>query len=129
MKKNRDDEFDFLEELELDEDTKAKKKKRSSKRSEKSPDGKRRASTDKSGGKKPKAASGGAVKSKAAKAKAKAPGASVIHKQKNKANKENVLLTFWQGLCESVSEMSAGDGIVVSTGILVLVLEIGRAHV
>ncbi len=40
------------------------------------------------------------------------------------SRKENRLLTFWKSLCDSASEMSAGDRVIASTGVIVLVMAI-----
>ncbi len=127
MKKDFENEFDFLDELETDRRTKAKKAKSASKNTEKKKTINKSESKRNTDGK--KSASGkksGAVKAAKVK-KAAMSGAASLRapkRKKKRKEKDNFLLTFWQGLCESASEMSAGDGIVLSTGILVLVLAI-----
>jgi GH25 family lysozyme M1 (1,4-beta-N-acetylmuramidase)/uncharacterized protein YjdB len=119
MKKDMHDEFDFLEELEPDSHTKAKKKKAPSKSNRAKGEDKKTASAKKSSTKKKSEPAGARVD------KLKASRTSGAKKRRKKSVKEeSFLVTFWQGLCENVSEMSAGDGIIVSTGVLVLVLAI-----
>ncbi len=127
MKKDFENEFDFLDELETDKRTKAKKAKSASKNTEKKKDIKKSESKKNTDGK--KSVSGkksGAVKAAKAKKTVMSAAASVRAPKRKKKRKEKApfLLTLWQGLCESASEMSAGDGIVLSTGVLVLVLAI-----
>ena len=45
-------------------------------------------------------------------------------KREQEEKKENALLLFWESVRENLSEMTAGDGVVVLTGVLVLVLAI-----
>ncbi|MBO5093234.1 MAG: Ig-like domain-containing protein [Lachnospiraceae bacterium] len=150
MKKDFDNEFGFLDELELDDHTKEKQKTKKSSvekqkaasdtenrkqkapvkksaaekqpetvkknRAEKQPEAVKKHSAKKSGEEKP----GIAKKAKAAAQKAAGLGAS----KKRKRRKENPLFVFWESLCESAAEMSTGDRIVISTGIVVLVMAI-----
>ena len=113
MKKDMHDEFDFLEELEPDSHTKAKKKKAPSKSNRAKGEDKKTASAKKS-----------STKKKSEPAGARVDKLKTSRRRKKSVKEESFLVTFWQGLCENVSEMSAGDGIIVSTGVLVLVLAI-----
>jgi len=148
MKKDFDNEFDFLDELENVQHTKDKKvktgkKKETVRRTERADAEKGKAKAVRAEKKRAekaekahKAAEVKAEKAKTAKAH-KASGSGRAAKaekifgisggktaKKKQHKKENWLCNFWESLCESAAEMSAGDRIVASTGIIVLVMAI-----
>lgn len=109
MRKDFDnDEFDFLDELEVHKSTKEKPVNRVEDKTE------NRIKKSKPVRKK------AAVKESARKKTAEKKPAA----QKRKPKKESPLVAMFKGLCESAVDMSTGDRIVISTGVLVLVLAI-----
>lgn len=141
MRKDFDnDEFDFLDELEVDKSTKEKPVNRVKDKTE------NRIKKSKPEEKKPverktvrkKADSEKAVEKETAKRKpatkkvVEAEKEPVRRKpvdkkpaaQKRKPKKESPLVAMFKGLCESAADMSTGDRIIISTGVLVLVLAI-----
>ena len=121
MRKDFDnDEFDFLDELEVHKSTKEKPVNRVEDKTE------NRIKKSKPVRKKTVEAEKEPVRKKAAvkesarkKTAEKKPAA-----QKRKPKKESPLVAMFKGLCESAVDMSTGDRIVISTGVLVLVLAI-----
>ena len=105
MKKDFDNEFEFLDELEPDYHTKEKKKKKT-----KTAAAKREAA----GGKR--------------NTEEKKPSRRIKkvteHPAKKRRRKENPIASFFRDLYESALDMSTGDRVVVSTGVIVLVLAI-----
>ena len=154
MRKDFDNEFDFLDELEIAEHTKEKVKKekplpekRLEEKTVKKKQVKENIVKEKPQKAKKKIAEEKAVKEKGVKekkaeekktAKVKKAAASENVKpkkikksekkekpmRKKRAKKENALVAFWKSLSESAAEMSMGDRIVASTGIIVLVTAI-----
>lgn len=140
MKKDFDNEFDeafdFLDELENIKHTKPDKKPAKSASTTKTPKAKvqvKKAVATKKAGEEVKThsvkkageeAKTHSVKKAGEEVKAHSPKKAAGHTKKRKRKKENFLLTFWMGLVESAAEMSMGDRIVASTGIIVLVTAI-----
>lgn len=169
MKKDFDNEFDFLDELEVAEYTKAKKIKAKKAEPEEVKETKpvsRSKNTESSMPEKPKAEKrvkaaekpktekrvktaekpkaekkGKAAEKPKAEKRVKAAEKPKAEKRvkaaekpkaekkgkaagKKKEKKDNVLVAFWKNLTESAAEMSMGDRIVASTGVMVLVLAI-----
>lgn len=151
MRKDFDnDRFDFLDELEIHESTKEKPGNRDKNKTENrikksKPEEKgaaeKRAVRKKTTGE--KVAKQEPAKRKAAVKKAdqaerepvrkkpsvkeaarKKPAQKNSAAQKRKPKKESPLVAMFKGLCESAADMSTGDRITISTGVLVLVLAI-----
>ena len=107
MRKDFDDELDFLDELELDKHTKDKKKSKAKYDAGHRDEGKRTRTAKMTSEKAPRAKKSSAAASK-----------------KKRRKKENFLMLFWENICGTAAEMSAGDRIIVSTGVIVLVMAI-----
>ncbi len=127
MKKNLDDTFNFLNDLDrIVLEKKVKKGKKKSGEGKKDGGGKKDSKEEK-GGKsaEKKKASEKKRSEKKGTDKKSADKAPIYRKDKRrKQKKESALLSFWDGLRESAAEMSTGDRIVISTGVLVLVMAV-----
>ena len=151
MRKDFDnDQFDFLDELEIHKSTKEKPVKRvkdktenrirKSKPEEKNPIEKKtvrkKSADDKAAGQEPakrKPAVKKAAEAEKEPVRRKAAAKESAHKKtaekktaahKRKSRQELPFVTMFRGLWESAADMSTGDRIIVSTGVLVLVLAI-----
>lgn len=122
MRKDFDDEFDFLDDLEIVDNTKEKKK------TEEKPKKTEKVKTEEKAKKTEKIKTEEkAKKTEKVKAEEKTKKPEAVKKAPKKAKKrkkKNPIAAFWAGLCESAAEMSAGDRIVISTGVIVLVMAI-----
>ena len=134
MRKDFDDEFDFLDDLEIVDNTKEKKKTAEKpKKTEKIRTEEKAKKTEKikteEKVKKPEKVKAEEKTKKPEKVKAeektkKPEAVKKAPKKAKKRKKKNPIAAFWAGLCESAAEMSAGDRIVISTGVIVLVMAI-----
>lgn len=143
MRKDFDnDEFDFLDELEVRKSTKEKPvnrvKDKTENRIKKSKPVRKKAAVKEPVRKKAAETEKEPVRKKTAETEKepirkktavkevarKKPSQKKSAAQKRKPKKESPLVAMFKGLCESAADMSTGDRIVISTGVLVLVLAI-----
>lgn len=120
-----DDELDFLDELENIKHTKPDKKPAKAATTTSIPKAKKvRVKNAVAEKKTEEEAKAHSAKKTGEKVKTHSTKKAAGHTKKRKRKKENFLLTFWESLVESAAEMSMGDRIVASTGIIVLVMAI-----